>query len=82
MEIDNLALNLDEIVKEFPENPLEYFRDKRLCVFNACLETYYPGIRFGIQDLLTDLNFDVPTCTNQSCCSGTFFQRNLITRAQ
>ncbi len=82
MEVDNLALNIDEIVKEFPENPLEYFRDKKLCVFNACLETYYPGIRFGIQDLLTDLNFDVPTCTNQSCCSGTFFQRNLITRAQ
>ena len=82
MEIDNLALNLDEIEREFPENPLNYFKDKKLCLFNACLEKYYPGVRWGIQDLLADLDIDAPTCINQSCCSGTFFQRNLITRAQ
>lgn len=36
----------------------------------------------GIQDFLEELDLKVNTCTNQSCCSGTFFQRNLITRAQ
>ncbi len=82
IEEDSLALDLEEIERKFPENPLEFFRDKRLCLFNACLERYYPGVRWGIQDLLADLNIDAPTCTNQSCCSGTFFQRNLITRAQ
>ncbi|MFX0058725.1 MAG: heterodisulfide reductase-related iron-sulfur binding cluster, partial [Candidatus Heimdallarchaeota archaeon] len=29
-----------------------------------------------------ELNLNVTTCINQSCCTGTFFQRNLITRAQ
>ncbi|MFX1481439.1 MAG: heterodisulfide reductase-related iron-sulfur binding cluster, partial [Promethearchaeota archaeon] len=61
---------------------LDFFRDKNLCLFKACLEAYFPGVRWGIQDLLEDLNLKVSTCDNQSCCSGTFFQRNLITRAQ
>ena len=82
MESINLALNLDVIKSNYPENPLEFFRGKRLCLFKACLETYFPGVRWGIQDLLEDLDLEVNTCPNQSCCSGTFFQRNLITRAQ
>ncbi|TXT61103.1 MAG: CoB--CoM heterodisulfide reductase subunit B [Promethearchaeota archaeon] len=77
-----LSLNLEEIETEFPENPLEFFKDKRLCLFKACLEKYFPGVRFGIFDLLEDLKLNVKLCQNQSCCSGTFFQRNLITRAQ
>ncbi len=82
MEAINLALNLDEIEKAYPENPLEYFKDKKLCLFKACLEAYYPGVRWGIQDLLEELGLNASLCANQSCCSGTFFQRNLITRAQ
>ncbi|MFX1392854.1 MAG: heterodisulfide reductase-related iron-sulfur binding cluster [Promethearchaeota archaeon] len=82
MEINNLALNLEEVEKKYPENPLEFFRGKKLCLFKACLEKYFPGVRFGIQDLLEEMGLDVITCQNQSCCSGTFFQRNLITRAQ
>jgi len=82
MEINNLALNLEEIEKKYPGNPLEFFRGKKLCLFKACLEKYFPGVRFGIQDLLEEMDLDVITCQNQSCCSGTFFQRNLITRAQ
>jgi heterodisulfide reductase subunit B len=82
MENNNLALNLEEIEEKYPENPLEFFRGKKLCLFKACLEKYFPGVRFGIQDLLEELGLDVITCQNQSCCSGTFFQRNLITRAQ
>ena len=82
MESVNLALNLDEIERNYPENPLEYFKDKKLCLFKACLEKYFPGVRWGIQDLLETLNLEVITCKEQSCCSGTFFQRNLITRAQ
>jgi heterodisulfide reductase subunit B len=78
----NLSLDLKEIEKTYPENPLEYFKDKKLCLFKACLETYYPGVRWGIQDFLEELNLDINVCVNQSCCSGTFFQRNLITRAQ
>ena len=82
MEAVNLALNLDEIERNYPGNPLEYFKDKKLCLFKACLEKYFPGVRWGIQDLLEGLDLEVSTCANQSCCSGTFFQRNLITRAQ
>lgn len=82
MEFSNLALNLDEIDKKFPDNAIEFFRNKKLCLFKACLEKYFPGVRWGIQDLLEELQLEVKTCTNQSCCSGTFFQRNLITRAQ
>ena len=78
----NLSLDLDEIERINSDNPLEFFKGKRLCLFKACLEKYFPGVRYGIEDLLFELNLDVNTCTNQSCCSGTFFQRNLITRAQ
>ena len=78
----NLSLELDEIERSYPENPLDYFKDKRLCLYKACLEKYFPGVRWGIQDFLEDLNLDIEVCINQSCCSGTFFQRNLITRAQ
>ncbi len=82
MKIDNLSLNLKEIEEQYPENPLEFFKNKKLCLFKACLENYFPGVRWGIQDLLETLNLEVITCKEQSCCSGTFFQRNLITRAQ
>jgi len=78
----NLSLDIDDIKRNHPENPLNYFKDKKLCLFKACLEKYFPGVRWGIQDLLEDLNLEVKTCESQSCCSGTFFQRNLITRAQ
>ncbi|NHJ26215.1 MAG: hypothetical protein EAX89_16670 [Candidatus Lokiarchaeota archaeon] len=82
MEASDLALNLDEVALKYPENPLEYFKGKKLCLFKACLEKYFPGVRWGIQDLLEELDLDVITSENQTCCSGTFFQRNLITRAQ
>ncbi len=82
MESFNLVLNLDEIERQYPENSLDYFKDKKLCLFKACLEKYFPGVRFGIEDLLIELDLNVAMCVNQSCCSGTFFQRNLITRAQ
>ena len=82
MNSNELVLDLKEIEKLYPENPLEFFKGKRLCLFKACLEKYFPGVRWGIQELLEDLNLNVKTCVNQSCCSGTFFQRNLITRAQ
>ena len=82
MDYENLALDLDEIKKKYPDNPLEFFKGKKICIFKACLETYFPGIRWGILDLLEELDLDVSTCDAQSCCSGTFFQRNLITRAQ
>ncbi len=82
MEAQNLALDLEKIEKDYPENPIEFFRGKKLCLFKACLEAFFPGVRWGIQDLLEDLDLEVTTCANQSCCSGTFFQRNLITRAQ
>lgn len=82
MEYNELALNLEEIEKNYPESPLDYFKDKRLCLFKACLEKYFPGVRWGMQDLLEELELDVDTCKGQSCCTGTFFQRNLITRAQ
>ncbi|MHA1477121.1 MAG: heterodisulfide reductase-related iron-sulfur binding cluster, partial [Promethearchaeota archaeon] len=82
MNLNSLALDLREIEKEHPENPLDYFKEKKLCLFNACLEKYFPGVRWGFQDLLEELQLESSTCINQSCCSGTFFQRNLITRAQ
>jgi heterodisulfide reductase subunit B len=82
MEFNNLVLNLEEIEKNYPENPLEFFKGKKICLFKACLEKYFPGVRWGIQDLLEELNLEVTTCVDQSCCTGTFFQRNLITRAQ
>jgi heterodisulfide reductase subunit B len=82
MDTTNLALNLKEIEREFPERPIEFFKGKKLCLFKACLEKYFPGVRFGIEDFLLDIGLNVVTSKNQSCCSGTFFQRNLITRAQ
>jgi len=82
MDINNLALNLDEIKKNYPNNPLDFFKGKKICLFKACLERYFPGVRFGIQNLLEELGLEVITYKDQSCCSGTFFQRNLITRAQ
>ena len=82
MEIDNLSLDLTEIENDYLENPLDFFRNKKLCLFKACLEKYFPEVRWGMQDLLETLDLEVSTCTNQNCCSGTFFQRNLITRAQ
>ncbi|MHA1915099.1 MAG: heterodisulfide reductase-related iron-sulfur binding cluster [Promethearchaeota archaeon] len=82
MNISNLSLDLKEISKNFPESPIDFFKDKKLCLFKACLEKYFPGVRWGIQDFLEDIDLDVSVCNNQSCCSGTFFQRNLITRAQ
>ncbi len=82
MEVFDLALNLGEIERDYPENPLEYFKSKKLCLFKACLEKYFPGVRWGFHDLLEELQLNVTMCVNQSCCSGTFFQRNLITRAQ
>lgn len=78
----NLSLDLDEIERIHSDSPLDFFKDKKLCLFKACLEKYFPGVRWGIQDLLEELNLKVSECTSQSCCSGTFFQRNLITRAQ
>ncbi|MFX1237430.1 MAG: heterodisulfide reductase-related iron-sulfur binding cluster [Promethearchaeota archaeon] len=80
--MNNLVLDIEEIQKRYGDNVLDFFKDKRICLFKACLEKYFPGVRWGIEDLLTDLGLDVKTCDNQSCCSGTFFQRNLITRAQ
>ena len=82
MIISNLSLNIEEIENDYPENPLDFFKDKNLCLFKACLEKYFPGVRWGIQDFLEELNLKTSICANQSCCSGTFFQRNLITRAQ
>jgi hypothetical protein len=82
MEINNLALDLKEIEEKFNGKPLEFFKGKKLCLFKACLEKYFPGVRFGIEDLCKALGLDVKVCEHQSCCSGTFFQRNLITRAQ
>lgn len=82
MTISNLSLDINEIERIYLENPLDFFRDKKLCLFKACLESYYPGVRWGIQDLLEEFRLDVSMCVNQSCCSGSFFQRNLITRAQ
>ncbi len=82
MDLDNLAMDLEEINHVYKENPLDYFKNKKLCLFKACLEKFFPGVRWGIEDLLLALELDVTTCKSQSCCSGTFFQRNLITRAQ
>ncbi|MHA1670683.1 MAG: heterodisulfide reductase-related iron-sulfur binding cluster [Promethearchaeota archaeon] len=82
MEFNQLALNLEEIEKNYRDSPLDFFKDKRLCVFKACLEKYFPGVRYGIIDLANELDLKVSVCEDQSCCSGTFFQRNLITRAQ
>ena len=82
MELSSLALDLDEINENYSENPLKFFEKKKICLFKACLETYFPGVRYGMQDLANELNLNVSTCESQSCCSGTFFQRNLITRAQ
>ena len=82
MKKNSIALDLEKIEKKYPDNPLEFFRGKRICLFKACLEKYFPGVRYGIQDLLEELGLEVTICKEQSCCSGTFFQRNLITRAQ
>ncbi|MFX0027935.1 MAG: heterodisulfide reductase-related iron-sulfur binding cluster [Candidatus Hermodarchaeota archaeon] len=78
----NLSLDLEEIERIYSDNPLEFFKNKKLCLFKACLEKYFPGVRWGIQDFLEELDLQVSICASQSCCSGTFFQRNLITRAQ
>jgi len=82
MEFSQLALNLEEIERNYPDSPLDFFKDKKLCLFKACLEAYFPGVRYGILDLANELDLEVNECEGQSCCSGTFFQRNLITRAQ
>ncbi|MFW9987981.1 MAG: heterodisulfide reductase-related iron-sulfur binding cluster [Candidatus Odinarchaeota archaeon] len=82
MKSQNLALDLEKIKNDYPENPIDFFKGKQLCLFKACLEAYFPGVRWGIQDLLEALDLEVATCSQQSCCSGTFFQRNLITRSQ
>ncbi|MBY9005864.1 MAG: hypothetical protein KGD63_03815 [Candidatus Lokiarchaeota archaeon] len=82
MEKNKLALDIKKIEENFPNNPLEFFKGKKLCLFKACLEKYFPGVRFGIENLLEALGLEVVICENQSCCSGPFFQRNLITRAQ
>jgi len=82
MKVNNLALDIEQIREEYPDNPLEFFKGKRLCLFKACLEKYFPGVRFGIKNLCEALGLEVSICENQSCCAGTFFQRNLITRAQ
>ncbi|MFX1501551.1 MAG: heterodisulfide reductase-related iron-sulfur binding cluster [Promethearchaeota archaeon] len=82
MDSIDLALDLNQIEENFHEKPLDFFKDKKLCLFKACLEKYFPGVRFGIEDLLLELGLNATVCVNQSCCSGTFFQRNLITRAQ
>jgi len=82
MDIDNLALDLDELKEKYPEHPFEFFKNKKLYLFKACLEKFFPGVRWGMEDLLEALGLDYGTSENQSCCSGTFFQRNLITRAQ
>ena len=55
MDTTNLALNLKEIEREYPERPIDFFKDKRLCLFKACLEKYFPGVRFGIEDFLLDV---------------------------
>ncbi|MBY8983213.1 MAG: hypothetical protein KGD57_09705 [Candidatus Lokiarchaeota archaeon] len=82
MKKNNLVLDIKKIEQDYPNNPLEYFKGKKLCLFKACLEKYFPGIHFGIENLLDALGLEVITCDTQSCCSGPFFQRNLITRAQ
>ena len=82
MEINNLTLDLAEVNEKYPDNPIDYFKDKKLCLFKACLEKFFPGVRWGMEDLLDALDLEVMTSNSQSCCSGTFFQRNLITRAQ
>ena len=82
MDKKNLFLDIEDLKEKYPDNPLDYFRGKKICLFKACLEKYFPGVRWGIKDLLEALDLDVTTCDSQSCCSGTFFQRNLITRAQ
>jgi len=81
-EFKSLTLNTEKILKNYGEDPLEFFKDKTICLFKACLEQFYPGIRNCIKNLLEDFNLDATTCIEQSCCSQTFFQRNLITRAQ
>ena len=82
MSFNNLALDLNEIRDKYPEDPLIFFKDKKICLFKACLEKYFPGVRYGMLDLSNELGLNISTCESQSCCSGTFFQRNLITRAQ
>ncbi|MHA1724097.1 MAG: heterodisulfide reductase-related iron-sulfur binding cluster [Promethearchaeota archaeon] len=78
---NELVLDVKAIEKEYGDNPLEFFKGKKMCLFKACLEKYFPAVRFGMKDLLEVLNLSVVPCDN-SCCAGTFFQRNLITRAQ
>lgn len=82
MHMNELVLDIEEIRVKYPDNAIDYFRDKRICVFKACLEKYFPGVRWGIVDLLQELGLKVKTVKEQTCCSGTFFQRNLITRSQ
>ena len=44
MNTTNLALNLQKIEENYPDNPLEFFKNKKLCLFKACLEKYFPGV--------------------------------------
>lgn len=80
--IKSVVLDTDEILQTYNDNPLDFFKDKKICLFKACLEYYYPGIRTCLKSMLEDFDLQVSTSLEQSCCSGTFLQRNLITRAQ
>jgi len=76
-ELGSILLDIEEITQKHQDNPLEFFRDKSICLFKACLEYYYPGIRNCLRSLLEDLRLEVTTCIDQSCCSGTFLQISL-----
>lgn len=80
--IKSVVLDTDEILQTYNDNLLDFFKDKKICLFKACLEYYYPGIRTCLKSMLEDFDLQVSTSLEQSCCSGTFLQRNLITRAQ
>ena len=61
MDIDNLALDLDELKEKYPEHPIEFFKNKKLYLFKACLEKFFPGVRWGMEDLLEALGLDYGT---------------------
>ena len=47
MSFNNLALDLNDVKEKHPEDPLNFFKDKRICLFKACLEKYFPGVDMG-----------------------------------
>lgn len=51
----NVSLNLEEIENTYSDNPLDFFKDKKLCLFKACLEKYFPGVRWGFKIFLKNL---------------------------